>query len=228
MKISVVHASRERPKQAYKTAKKWIQMAGIDFSYFISLDNNDPTANELRYLTQSLPLSTLSAGNKSAIEAINHGANFVFKNCRADVCIIVSDDTDCEVNWGVSLLEQLKGKSDFCAKVDDGLQPTLVTMPIMDRVYYERYGYIYNPDYLHMHCDQELTSVAIMTGKYIKLPLSFPHLHYTSGMNDFDDIYAKNNATWTQGETLFNERLKTNFGLKESEIVKHYSSIQWR
>lgn len=226
-KITCIHPSRGRPEQAYQTAKKWIARAGIEIRYFICVDNDDTTANYLRELTHHLPLSTLSAQNRTAIQAINYGVNYVFKNYDTDIAIVVSDDTDCPQNWTVDLLANLEGKPDFCAKVDDGLQPTLVTMPIMDRIYYERYGYIYQNDYSHMFADQELTAVAIMTGKYIKLPLAFPHLHYTTGSNQFDDINAKNNATWSQGEALFNQRLAFNFGIPDNEIVKPYSEIVW-
>jgi hypothetical protein len=219
MRISVIHPSKGRPEMCFNTAEKWIKTADNHVQYIISLDKND-TSN---YVISSHVIP-LKSDNRSAIDAINKAAKIAY----GDILIVVSDDTDCPPHWDTFLLKHLKGKSDFCAKVDDGLQPTLVTMPIVDRIFYERYGYIYHPDYLHMHCDQELTSVAIMTGKYIKLPLSFPHLHYTSGATPYDAVYAKNNATWVQGETLFNERLKTNFGLNESEIVKPYSEIQWR
>lgn len=219
MKISVIHASRQRPKQAFETLRKWLNRShNIGLEYIMSLDSTDPTLNEYRWLDGQVCIND----NKTAIEAINIGA----KAATGNILISVSDDTDCPDNWLVLLKAYLNGKSDFCAKVDDGLQPTLVTMPIMDRIYYERYGYVYHPGYSHMFCDQELTAVAIMTGKYLKLPLSFPHLHYSAGKSEFDAVYAKNNATWAQGESLFNERLKTNFGI--ADPVVPYSSIKWR
>lgn len=219
MKISIIHPTRNRLEHAYKTAMKWHNNAdSVDnFEYILSVDEDDISDYSI------FPLSfILYNTNKSAIEAINNGAKIAIGN----ILIVVSDDTDCPEHWDTLLLNELKGKSDFCAKVDDGLQPTLVTMPIMDRFYYSRYGYIYHPDYLHMHCDQELTAVAIMTCKYIKLPLTFNHLHYSTGKTPKDALNLKNDATWYQGESLFNERLKTNFGI--SQPVVPYSAIQWR
>ena len=124
------------------------------------------------------------------------------------------------------MLLAVKGKEDFLLKTDDGLQKTLVTLPIMDRKYYERFGYVYHPDYSHMFADQELTAVAIMTGKYVKLPLLFEHLHYSTGKTPKDVINSKNDSTWQQGERLFNERLKSNFGIENPVIP--YSEIVWR
>jgi len=123
------------------------------------------------------------------------------------------------------LLEALQGKSDYCVKTQDGLQPTLMTLPIMDRIYYERFGYIYHPSFSHMFADQEMTAVAHMLGKAITLPITFPHNHYTTGKFQRDAITLRNNATWQQGEKVFNQRLKTNFGIENP--VMNYSDIKW-
>lgn len=231
-KITCIHPTMGRKEQALNTATKWLRHADNPWviEYIISVDDNDtnswmPVVRLLPYVDSSstMDIKTIRNDNRSAIDAINVAA----KIATGYILIVVSDDTSCPEHWDTLLLQQLKGKSDFCAKVDDGLQPTLVTMPIIDRIYYERYGYIYQNDYSHMFADQELTAVAILTGKYIKLTLVFPHLHYTTGSNTFDDINAKNNATWAQGEALFNQRLAFNFGIPDNEIVKPYSEIVW-
>lgn len=225
MKISVIHPSRGRPEQAAKTQSEWIWRTydngygegepTWEVEFITSLDNDDPS-------NYNMIDTVIRNDNKSAIEAINNAA----KVATGDILVVISDDFDCFAAWDKYLIKYLDGKSDFCAKTDDGLQPTLITMPIMDRVYYERYGYIYEPSYRHMFADQELTSVAIMTGKYIKLPLLFPHNHYTTGKTPKDSINIRNDSTWVQGERLFNERLKTNFGI-ENPVVP-YESIKWR
>lgn len=231
MKISIIHPTRSRPDQAYNTFRNWTEKASDwnNFQYILSLDVNDSFLSQYIGCTDTkwrksnaIDFLPIINKNNSAIDAINAGA----KIAKGDILIVISDDTDCPEHWDTMLLEKLKGKSDFCAKVDDGLQPTLVTMPIMDRVYYERYSYIYNPSYQHMFVDQELTAVAIMTGKYIKLPLLFPHNHYSTGKTPKDALNSRNDATWQQGERLFNERLKTNFDIENPVIP--YSEIKWR
>lgn len=224
MKIIIIHPTRERTEQANLTARKWIDRANEAPEYWLSIDSNDKSDYGDKNWNG---VSFITGSNKSAIEAINSAAKHVSTSSFKEyILIVVSDDTDCPEHWDTLLLNELKGKSDFCAKVNDGLQPTLVTMPIMDRVYYERYGYIYEPGYNHLFCDQELTAVSMMTGKYIKLPLTFNHLHYSTGQTPKDALNLRNDSTWYQGETLFNERLKTNFGI-DNPVVP-YSSIQWR
>lgn len=229
--ISIIHPTRNRKKQALKTMSKWLFNADKPhkIEYIFSVDNNDVEywASKVRIMpktfsTLSMDCLVIKNYNQNAIQAINYAAKFAL----GDLFIIVSDDTDCPEHWDTLLLQAFEGKSDFCVKTDDGLQPTLITMPIMDRVYYERYGYVYFEGYRHLFADQELTSVALMTGKYIKLDLKFPHLHYSTGQSPKDEINVKNDLTWRQGELLFNERLKTNFGI--TEPVMQYSDIKWR
>jgi hypothetical protein len=159
--------------------------------------------------------------NRSAVDAINKGAEVA----TGDLFVVVSDDFDCPEHWDTLLLQALQGKSDYCVKTQDGLQPTLMTLPIMDRVYYNRFGYIYHPDYRHMFCDQEMTAVAHMLGKAVTLPIVFFHNHYSTGKFKKDAITLRNNSTWVQGESVFNERLTTNFGIEKPVI--QYSDIKW-
>lgn len=221
MKISIIHPSRNRPQQAYNTMQRWIGNADNQIEYILSIDSSD--IEIARYTVNALPGTKFCVhDNKSAIEAINNAA----KVATGDLLIVVSDDTDCPEHWDSLLLGLLYDKSDFVAKVDDGLQPTLVTMPVMDRVYYERYGYIYHPDFLHMHCDEELTCVALMTGKYIKLPLIFPHNHYTTGKTKKDELNARNDATWAHGAATLERHAKNNFGI-ENPVMRR-EDIKWR
>lgn len=221
MKISIIHPTRNRPELALATRSKWVNRSvkGDYLEFILSVDTDDFSDYSKFHSASEIVIKN---PNRSAVEAINAAAKIV----TGDILIICSDDTDCPDDWDTLLLKELEGKSDFCAKTDDGLQPTLITMPIMDRIYYERYGYVYQPEYKHMFVDQELTAVAMMTGKYIKLDLSFPHNHYSTGKTLKDGLNARNDSTWCQGENLFNERLKTNFGIKKPVIP--YSEIKWK
>lgn len=223
MKITCIHPTRERSYQASLNAQKWINNAYSDIEYIVSVDKNDISDYSwTKFAYNNCTAKLIFNYNKSAIDAINNAAKIAI----GDIFIVVSDDTDCPINWDISLLEALKDKSDFLVKTRDGLQPTLITLPIMDRTYYNRFGYIYHPDYQHMFCDQEMTAVGHMLGKVITLDLTFEHLHYTTGKSPKDAINRKNDATWAQGEALFNERLKTNFGI-ESPVIP-YTEIKWR
>src|SRR3990172_5618 len=158
--ISLIHPSRGRPEKSYITIQKWLINARHQhqIEVVVSCDEDDScifTYNKLYCF------KNIINKNKSAVDAINKAADF----SGGEIMIIISDDTDCPLNWDDYLIKFTEGKTDWILKTQDGIQPWIITMPIMDRVYYNRFGYIYHPDYLHMFCDTELTCVADITGR---------------------------------------------------------------
>lgn len=252
-KISIIHPSRSRPEQAAQTAKKWLSSAkdSEQVEYILSLDTDDinlqrynvhmlnnasrtikvkywdPTKEEPEdRITANPAFKVVVNDNRNAIEAINRGA----EAAKGNILIVVSDDFDCPYHWDVALLKALQGKSDYVVKTDDGCQPWIITLPIMDRAYYNRFGYIYNPQYQHMFCDTEMTHVADLLGRKIVLPIKFPHNHYTQvGGQPYDQINKKNDSTWAQGEAMYLERLVNNFGLIDppGRLEAHESHLSW-
>lgn len=223
--ILIIHPSRGRAELAIDVKKSWLSKADKpgNIQYLFSLDSD----NVRPYLLAGGELLEFySNNNKSAIEAINFAVQSYSVGHEWDICIVVSDDFSCPEHWDTLLLKALKDKEDFCVKTRDGIQKTLMTLPIMDRKYYERFGYIYYPGYKHMFCDQEMTAVAHMLGRNLDVDLTFPHNHYSTGKFKKDAISIKNDSTWRQGELLFNERLKTNFGIENP--VCQYSDIVWK
>lgn len=214
MKISILHASRSRPQMAHNTRHKWLSSALYpqNIEYILSLDDDDPLIS--KYDTPFICNDT----NRSAIDAFNRAA----EQSMGQLLIAISDDFDCPLHWDKLLIDAIGDRTDFCAKTDDGQQSWIITLPIMDRVYYERFGYIYHPEYNHLFCDTEMTHVADMLGRKVTLPITFPHNHYTTGVNAKDAVNVKNDATWAQGEALYLERMKRNFYLPVSSIVKDF------
>lgn len=223
MKISVIHATR-RGDTAFSVINSWLWNASMKppVEYILSVDESDPYNYDFSDCLEYEYLKVVRNDNRSAVDAFNRGA----EAATGDIFICISDDMLSFKDWDLFLLKDIACRTDFYMKVRDGLQPTLVTLPVFDRIYYNRLGYVWNPDFRHMFVDQEATAVAIMTGRYIKSELLFPHAHYTTGQIPKDALNLRNDSTWHQGETLFNERLKTNFGI-DNPVVP-YSSIQWR
>lgn len=222
--ISILHPSRGRSAIAKETAKAWLVNAKNpqEIEYIFSVDKSDPQLPKYQTLAKSLGVYCLKSNNKSAIQAINNAA----KVSTANLIIVVSDDfNEPPKHWDDKLLEAIGDKNDICVKTQDGIQKTMLTLPIMDREYYNRFGYVYFGGYSHLFCDTEMTVVAKMLGKYVETDLIIPHNHHTTGKFKKDAISKKNDDTWNQGKKLFYERLKTNFGI-ENPMVK-FEDIQW-
>jgi len=206
-KISLIHPSRSRSSKAIEVAKRWIAQAGEQVEYILSIDSDDP--EKALYYHLFLGRRIICKDNRSAIDAINNAA----KEATGDIFVVVSDDFDCPSQWATSLLRCVEGRTDWIAKTNDGIQRWIITLPIMDRAYYDRFGYIYHPDYMHMFCDTHMTAVADLIGRKINLELRFPHNHYSVGKSDRDDINIRADKTWGQGEYTFMKHYRNNFGL---------------
>jgi hypothetical protein len=227
--ITIIHASRGRPEQAYYTSREWITSAAKPgrIQYVLCIDRSDQQREryeELFMYTRGIDMVCLD--NTSAIQAFNRGA----KHSSGNLLIALSDDFNTPpFHWDEALLSQLNRQEDYVVKTSDTLQPWIITLPIMDRKYYERFGYIYYPEYKHMFCDTELTHVGDLLNRKITLPITFPHNHYATGRTQRDAINIKNDATWNQGEALYLSRMEKDFGLHNPPGVlkcdKHH--IAW-
>lgn len=225
MKVSLIHPSRSRPELAKKVYDEWMGKAANpdEIEYILSLDNSDPQLksylfNSFSDIYFSNRLSFTVNENGSAIEAINVAATLA----TGDLLVVVSDDFGCPQNWDVDLLNAVKGREDFIVKTWDGLQPWLITLPILDRKYYERFGFVYNPAFKHLFCDTLMTVQGDLLGKTIKSDLHFPHKHHTQkGGIPKDEVSKKNDATWSQGESVFLQAAKDGFWLDPNQVIGH-------
>jgi len=176
-----------------------------DVEVIISLDADDPLLN--KYL-KVFPKSLVNK-NRSAVDAINNAA----KIATGEIMIVLSDDTECPRNWEMVVNKACDGKEDFVLKTFDGIQTWIVTMPILDRKYYNRYGYIYHPSYLHQFVDTHFTHVADVTKRIVwRNDILFPHRH----KRVMDEVYRRSDQTWNHGKKTYIQMLKQNLGLDTS------------
>lgn len=209
--ISIIHPSRGRPNQAIATAFNWRHRAGVEIEYILSIDLEDSLNYQYAPGFTGWDCQVIYKSNRSAIDAINNAA----KVAKGDILIQIADDFDCPPDWGKQIIEATKGKTDWILKTPDGIQPWIITLPIMDRAYYNRFGYIYHPGYRHMFCDTEMSCVADLTGRRITANIPFKHNHYSVGGAVKDAINERADKTWEQGEKLFLSRYRQNFGLTD-------------
>lgn len=215
--ISIIHPTRSRPEKSLSTIQKWIDISSktqqIEIIY--GLDVDDPFLEEYKkqkikwnsFINRSLCIGR----NTCAVQAINKAAEI----SNGNILIVVSDDTECFDDWDRVLVECVEGKTDWIMKCQDGTQPWLITMPVMDRAYYNRFGYIYHPSYRHMYCDTELTTVADMIGRKIVSTLMFFHNYHSISSADVkaDSLKLRNDATYEEGRKNYIKRKEINFDL---------------
>lgn len=200
--ISLIHPSRGRPELAHKTAKKWIQSAGVEVEHILSLDTSDA---QLGAYT-AIDLQCIS-DNSNVVQATNTAA----KKALGDILVYLSDDFDCFDSWGVAIENEVKNFGPlWLLKVDDCLQKfdvPVLTIPIMSRGLYNRLGYFWYPEYRSMFCDEDLYWTCRKLGVIRNAPhLKFEHKHASVGKAPDDETYRRSAKNWDQGKELFNKR----------------------
>lgn len=227
MKISIIHPSRSRPEIAHGVIRNWISKCcgRHELEWILSIDVDDPRQKEYHRVLLDFAISSIveihTSVNRSAIDAINNAATLA----TGDILIVVSDDFDCPENWDELIVKAAAGRTDWIMKTQDGTQGWIITLPIMDRVYYNRFGYIYYPEFLHMFSDTHMTCVADLLGRKITADIHFQH---NNGIKD--KVAERANATWAQGEKLFLKLSEQNFLLKPEEIkgrIKDPGYLSW-
>ena len=105
-------------------------------------------------------------------------------------------------------------------------------MSIMGRKYFERFGYIYHPEYKSFSCDAEAMYVSQMLQKYCYFhDVLFKHQHPTyTGMPN-DATYKKNSLAtehdiatyWRRLNKYFDVEIKTGMPIPFSQHIGRYS-----
>lgn len=214
--ISLIHPSRSRVSRSMQTYFDWIDSRSneIEIQHIISIDESDP---DIESYKEHFNRSTLVIGNNTcAVEAINHGAKYAL----GEIIIVISDDFKCRPGWDKkikSVFDEI-GSLDRIIKTSDGTQPWIITLPIMGIDFYNRQGYVYNPEYRHMFCDTELTHRADLESKSVyRNDILFKHNHYSTGAAEPDAVSRNADSTWDQGMALYLRNVRNNFGLSLPE-----------
>jgi glycosyltransferase involved in cell wall biosynthesis len=206
--ISLIHPSRSRPDKSWQTIKKWVDSTfSDDFEVITSFDSDDPHLPEYQkiYFQNHFAGFYTINDNRGSVDAINNAV----KVARGDIFIVVSDDTDCAPMWDQIILAAVASRKDFVLKVNDGIQKHIVTMPILDRTYYNRTGHIYHPAFRHQYADTYFTLCAKRSGRLIvRNDIMFRHLHPEATGEPKDELYLRNDATIQHGRDTYKRLTK--------------------
>lgn len=160
------------------------------------------------------------------------GWNLAATESSGDILIAISDDMEPIQNWDDELYNLCPEKwflEDYAVHVSDGYLNDLCTLPILTRKRYERFGYLFYPQYESMFSDTEFTYCAKMEGALLEAKhLVFEHNHYSCGKRGQDDVDTKHASSdrWSFGENLYNYRLSMGFPIDCGPNGKDYECIK--
>lgn len=225
VKISLIHPSRGRPEKAKSTYDYWMSQCAYpeNIEHILSLDFSDPKNEDYemnqdgKYKSFGLNSRSIIDHNDCVVEATNQAA----KLSNGDVLIYLSDDFKCPKNWDKLIIDYLtipqrQNIHPVLLRVNDGhsLYKDVVTIPIMNRILYEKLGYFWNPIYKSIPCDRDLYNVCEKYFSVVEAPsLLFQHEHYCNGMAEYDDTYKHSEKNIESGNLIFKQRQTAGFPL---------------
>lgn len=213
MKISLLHPSRNRAATADATVAEWLGKSSgrHPIEYIISIDRSDGQIAAYRQLAGRHGVRLIIHPNRNSVQACNHAARV----STGDLLVMVSDDFGCPEDWDDALVRAIGERRDVAVFVNDGFGARTMTLPIIDRAFYHRFGYLLFPGYIHLYCDDDLEEVSRRRGKLIDARhLVFPHRHYMNGAAPYDPTYHHAGRSWGRDALLFQQRRVRDFDLR--------------
>ncbi len=210
---------RERRDKFFKTLDEYyfLMSKNSKFNFIITMDEDDKIMNckEVRERLKKYKYLTYFYGNnKCKIEAVNAD----IPESGFDIIVLVSDDMIPQVQDYDNIIRK---KMTFCYPDTDGVlwfndgcpnARQLNTLCILGKKYYDRFGYIYFPDYKNFWCDKEFMEVANSFGKQTYFDeCIIRHEHFEWGYGEKDKMYIETIKKCPLDKALYYKREKTGF-----------------
>ena len=224
-KLVIKFPTRNRPEKFKAVFNRYLTFLGgrHDVRFVISMDLDDPTMNNPQ-MEEWLTTRAMNANirwcyghSKSKIEACN--ANLEGED--GDVLMLASDDMVPVVmgydDYIFAAFEQSFPDFDGAIKFWDGLRPKedpLMTLTVMGFPLYKKFGYIYNPEYKSLYCDNEQTQVCAALGKLRRCDICIIQHQWTS--EPWDTLHARNENAEMYGVDgeVYKRRKERNFDME--------------
>ena len=224
-RLVIKFPTRNRPEKFKTVFSRYLTFLSgrHDVRFILSMDEDDLTMNNpemhqwISTRAQNAQIECFYGNSKSKIEACN--ANL--EGVDGDVLLLASDDM-VPVQMGYDdiifgAFSQAFPDFDGAIKFWDGLRPKedpLMTLTVMGFPLYKQFGYIYNPEYKSLDCDNEQTQVCATLNKLRRCDLCIIQHQWTN--EPFDTLHARNENTEmydVDGET-FKRRSENKFNME--------------
>ena len=199
-RLVIKFPTRNRPEKFKTVFSRYLEFLSgrHDVRFILSMDEDDLTMNTpemqqwIAACAESAQIQWFYGHSKTKIQAIN--ANM--EGVDGDVLLLASDDAVPvqigydEVIFGA--FAQVFPDFDGAIKFWDGYrskEDPLMTLTVMGFPLYKKFGYIYNPEYKSLYCDNEQTHVCAALDKLRRCDLCI--IHHQWGETP-DALHARN------------------------------------
>jgi hypothetical protein len=186
-------------------------------NYFIlvtcDLDDNSMQGVPIKYANNK-NIKFVYGHSKNKIDAINRDLSLLPENWN--VLINMSDDmVFTQKGFDNIIMNDFNSDFDLCLHYPDGYRKDLITMSIIGKYFFDRFGYIYHPNYTSLWCDNEQTEVSKILGKYRFFNKEiFIHKHPANDNSVvIDEQYKRTESFYNIDKAIYEFRKQVNFGL---------------
>jgi hypothetical protein len=213
--ILIKFPSRQRPERFFTALDACIDNIQDKENYFISatLDSDDETVNNEEFISRVRTRRNVGIEwglSESKVDAINRS----MPNIHWDILVVLSDDQFFNIfGWDTLVRTEMNnhfpnGDGYLHFKEKDSRE-YLCVQTICDRRYYERFNYVYHPEYKSLFCDNHQMKVAQMLGKYVYIP--------------YELMIHKNPAYTEYGmerDELFNRQQEIGYSVDQQKFIE--------
>ena len=221
MKLLIKFPTRNRKNKFFKVLRQYQNLCeDLDNTYFlITLDNDDESMNpsDVEDIFNTFKnIKVVYGTSNSKIHAVNRDIELVND---WDIVLLASDDMTPKVKGYDNIIrnkmKELYSDTDGILWFNDGhMGNKLNTLCILGKKYYDRFGYIYHPEYKSVWSDNEFMLVGNLLGKQTYFEqVIIEHEHPDWGYGSRDEIHQNNSKNENQDKLLFTKRKDNNFYL---------------
>jgi hypothetical protein len=225
-KLAIVMATRGRPLQFFRNLNHLYKNLSyeLDFKVIINADVDDETMNNatIRRRLEGYPnLECHFDDNATKIQAINRNID----SCDFDVLLVMHDDMQVVAKGFdktiVETMTQHFPDYDGVLNLNDGfVGKQCNTIPVIGRKFYDRFGYVYNPEYVATIGNLELTQVSkILKKEFVVDEVLMRHNHPAWNAGSSDEIYKRSAQHFDQDLYTFTQRRMRTFDLTNEDLA---------
>ena len=221
MKLLIKFPTRNRKNKFFKVLRQYQNLCeDLDNTYFlITLDNDDESMNPSNVegiFNTFKNVKVIYGTSNSKIHAVNRDIELVND---WDIVLLASDDMTPKVKGYDNIIrnkmKEFYSDTDGILWFNDGFQgEKLNTLCVLGNKYYERFNYIYHPDYKSCWSDNEFMEVGKILKKQTYIDsVIIKHEHPDWGYGNRDQIHTNNINDYQYDLGVYNRRKEINFEL---------------
>lgn len=215
MKILFKYATRGRATWFIETLTAYKNNLSGEHTYkfIITCDNDDESMNNshMRRYMDLQQLEVHFGPHKTKIEAINAD----MEDQDFDILVVVSDDMVPIVpNFDAVIVQDML---QYFPDLDGALHyndnghcgSKLISLTVMGKKLYDRFGYIYWSEYVSLWCDNEFTDIVRQLGKVKWIDRCIiQHMFMKHGR---DSLYKRNETFYDADQVVYDTRKRLDF-----------------